>query len=379
MKTIKVTTQEVLDKCLALRKKVFVQEQGVDESIEADYLDTLDNPNVQHFAYTLADHYVIATCRVKHISSNTIQIGRFAVDMRVRNIGIGSRFLRQVENYYYDLKVESIFVHAQISAMNFYQSLGYKTQGQPYLEANIEHINMSKSLFQDFYSRFSLIYSDIFPLKGAKKEFIESFIQDKEELLDIGCATGDVLALIKEHNKNALGIDINSKMISIAKQKGLEAVELDMRFIDMFDEQFDGIINIGNTLVHLKSTEDIQQFFHNTYACLKPQGECLIQILNYDFIYKHKITQLPKLTSKDRSSSLERSLILKENVKFQTLLNINNHKYTSTVNLIPLKPQELFDFAIKAGLEIKECYGDFNKSEFDDLSENLIVILKKSS
>jgi predicted GNAT family N-acyltransferase len=39
-----------------------------------------------------------------------------------------------------------IVLHAQKYLENFYKKLGYRVKGKPFLEANIEHIEMEKTI-----------------------------------------------------------------------------------------------------------------------------------------------------------------------------------------------------------------------------------------
>ena len=70
-------------------------------------------------------------------------------------------------------------------------------------------------------------------------------------------------------------------------------VKRPMRKNDFQEKQFDTVLCFGNTLVHLLTTNLIQQMLNGVNAILKPGGMFLMQILNYDYILNEHISELP--------------------------------------------------------------------------------------
>ncbi len=127
-------------KCLQIRKSVFVEEQHVPEEIEADEHDA----SAYHYLVLLNENSnrqtPIATARWR-ITDKGIKIERFAVLKPYRNNGIGSNILQQVLNDIKPLNKE-IYLHAQESAVNFYQKHNFIIIDEPFYEANIKHFKM---------------------------------------------------------------------------------------------------------------------------------------------------------------------------------------------------------------------------------------------
>lgn len=123
-----------------LRTAVFVTEQGIPAEIEADALDA----TARHAVVYNRLGQAIATGRLLQEAPGVGRIGRLAVDRSVR----GTRWGRMV----LDALVEAarvrgdreVQLHAQSSAEGFYRRAGFAVVGEPYEEAGIAHIVMTR-------------------------------------------------------------------------------------------------------------------------------------------------------------------------------------------------------------------------------------------
>ncbi|CAM4216773.1 GNAT family N-acetyltransferase [Erysipelothrix inopinata] len=140
----RVTTQEQLQQCLDIRKKVFVQEQHVDISIEVDQYDVIDSEEVKH---VIAVYQGSAVGTLRYFKEGKrYKVGRVAVLSTHRGLDIGTKMLNYVEKQALNNGIEEIYLGAQCRSMKFYLRNGYEAYGDVYEEANIEHQYMKKSL-----------------------------------------------------------------------------------------------------------------------------------------------------------------------------------------------------------------------------------------
>lgn len=124
----------------ALRVRVFCEEQGVSR---AEELDGLDQESLHLIA---ADESgVVATCRLR-FPGEACKLERMAVEARLRGRGAGARLLEGAEEAAREHGAGTVVLHAQRRAEPFYASHGYAAEGEPFLEAEIEHVRMTKSL-----------------------------------------------------------------------------------------------------------------------------------------------------------------------------------------------------------------------------------------
>ena len=123
--------------CRALRRTVFIEEQGVSE---ADEVDDRDGEAI-HLLATVAGRPV-GSARLL-IEGDTGKIGRVCVLAEARGEGIGAALIRAaVANLASMPGVSRAKLGAQVHALGFYERLGFVAVGPVYLDAGIEHRDM---------------------------------------------------------------------------------------------------------------------------------------------------------------------------------------------------------------------------------------------
>jgi SAM-dependent methyltransferase len=95
-------------------------------------------------------------------------------------------------------------------------------------------------------------------------------------LLDAGCGTGEHALLAAQHGARALGIDISSRAIEIARRKATERrIDASFRVFDALnlqtlEESFDTIVDSG--LFHVFDDAARTQYVAALHAALRPGG-----------------------------------------------------------------------------------------------------------
>ena len=121
----------------SIRKRVFIEEQGVPAEMEIDEFDL----NALH-ALAYADSECIGTARLVTLSGSIGRIGRMAVLPKHRGHGIGKQLLGALLKACQSQGIKQIELHAQVKVIPFYQQFGFITQGDVYDEAGIPHRDM---------------------------------------------------------------------------------------------------------------------------------------------------------------------------------------------------------------------------------------------
>lgn len=130
------TTQDVKT-CLALRKIVFIDEQGV--SIE-DEIDGLDDQAIHLLAKV--NGRPVGTARLL-IDGETGKIGRVCVLQDARGLGLGAALIcAGVDELRKNNQVRQVKLGAQVHALGFYEKLGFHPVGDVYDDAGIPHRDM---------------------------------------------------------------------------------------------------------------------------------------------------------------------------------------------------------------------------------------------
>lgn len=120
-----------------IRYRVFVIEQQVPIEEEWDGLD----PDCLHFL-ARQDERVLGTARLLPDG----HIGRVAVLAEARGLGVGVALMRATIEAARQRGHWSVELAAQTHALGFYEALGFRAEGDIFLDAGIPHRNMTLSL-----------------------------------------------------------------------------------------------------------------------------------------------------------------------------------------------------------------------------------------
>jgi len=132
------------DDAFAVRKAVFVDEQGVDEELEWDEHDDPDAEAVHFVASRGGD--AVGAARLREYEPGVGKVERVAVLESARGEGWGRRLMEALEAEARERGFDSLLLHGQTTAEGFYRGLGYETTSDEFDEAGIPHVEMRKSL-----------------------------------------------------------------------------------------------------------------------------------------------------------------------------------------------------------------------------------------
>jgi YbgC/YbaW family acyl-CoA thioester hydrolase len=129
-----------------LRRAVFLAEQGIPESMEWDAADAtaLHAVALNRLGSAVATGRLLAC--VGDPATTPARIGRMAVHRMLRGTGVGQRLLETLSGHAHARGHREVLLHAQTSAQGFYTRCGYRTVGECFMEAGIEHIDMMRAL-----------------------------------------------------------------------------------------------------------------------------------------------------------------------------------------------------------------------------------------
>jgi predicted GNAT family N-acyltransferase len=137
-----VRTVDEMAEALAIRRAVFIEEQGVPESEEIDEHDG-DPASVTSALHVLAriGGRAVGTGRLllDYPAGTNAHIGRVAVLLEERRGGVGRAVMRALEGEARQRGFAGITLAAQLQAIPFYELLGYVVRGDVFLDAGIEH------------------------------------------------------------------------------------------------------------------------------------------------------------------------------------------------------------------------------------------------
>ena len=129
-----LSTKEVYE-MLKVRSEIFIVEQKMN-CLDMDYIDY----NSLH-CFIEENGKILAYLRAYKTENNSVKIGR--VLTTTHGIGLGKELMQKsitkIKKYFGCEKIE---LHSQITAVGFYEKIGFKTVGEKFLEENVWHVLM---------------------------------------------------------------------------------------------------------------------------------------------------------------------------------------------------------------------------------------------
>ncbi len=235
------------------------------------------------------------------------------------------------------------------------------------------------------------VYEHVFPLSEEKTRCaLNCLVASPAQVLDIGCATGQLAMELAARSHQVTGVDLNEAMIERARRDAEQARNnarffvADMRNLgEMFiPESFDLILCTGNTLVHLNSRSEFSAFCRTLVRLLTPEGRILIQILNYDRIALNRPETLSTIENEEvRFRRFYSYDSFPHAIRFSTELLIKSNRTThhDSVNLLPIRPSDLLDGLKGAGVTTTRIFSSFSKAHFTPSSEACVVLGSRAS
>ena len=141
MKIIIANDQKTFFEAMRIRGRVFVDEQHVPSSIEIDDLDK----TCLHVLLIDDNQTPKAVLRLIE-TEDYYKVGRVAVLKEDRHQGYGKAIMLGIEKLDAVKKKGQLRLDAQMTAAGFYEAIGYRLEGEPFLEANIWHRHAIKNI-----------------------------------------------------------------------------------------------------------------------------------------------------------------------------------------------------------------------------------------
>lgn len=143
MKSKKIMNEEELKIAFAIRKDIFVKEQGVPLDDEFDQYDKL-NGDCEHILV----HYneqPVGTGRIRFVDG-VGKLERICILESFRKFGLGKNIIKALEEIAEEQGASQVKLHGQTHAEGFYKKLGYRTSSDVFIEDGIPHILMLKEI-----------------------------------------------------------------------------------------------------------------------------------------------------------------------------------------------------------------------------------------
>ena len=243
--------------------------------------------------------------------------------------------------------------------------------------------------YEDFIEKYDSLISWENRARRESNFFKELFLKYKiKTVLDCACGTGQHVIMFNQMGYRSKGSDLSPAMIKKAKINAKKyRVKTTFKIADFrklseaFNEKFDAIICIGNSLPHLLTDEDLIKSLNEMYNLLKEKGILIIQQRNYDLLVGKKKRFFPVSIRADEVFFYVLDYFPNKvvfNVVNLELKPVNFKVYSTEYN--PLKKAHLNKLIQKSGFKNLRWFGDYKFKKFDINNDgDVIVVCEKAS
>jgi SAM-dependent methyltransferase len=242
-----------------------------------------------------------------------------------------------------------------------------------------------------FYADLSEAYDALFPVSDAQREMFD-WIRGMGEIrrvADAGCGSGAQLLHFATAGVSCTGFDPDPALVALARQKLAPFPDARAEIggfadtVRLVSPAVDLLLCLGNSLVHVPQ-EEAARFLSDAASVLSAGGWLLLQILNYERLFREGITDLPLMRAEEGSVEFRRRYVWEgqREIRFRTSLRIAGGDgprfFRNDIPLYPIYPDELWEMLSAAGFSPIRYHGDFARSEFTLDSEALVCLARKS-
>lgn len=223
--------------------------------------------------------------------------------------------------------------------------------------------------------------------------FITGLLAGNESpsLLDLGCGTGEHLALLSKEGIRCTGVDSSEEMIAAARERsprGIDFIRSDMTDI-AFENAFDMIISLFGSFNYLINDIDIESTLVKVRRAMKAGGTGVFEIWNSPPIRKIREKEIGPVSTTTHDGAVirrERGFKLRDDA-FKSVVEVN-YRYTiqdggaiKTLRdrhiMRPLTAGEAMGFLERAGFTVKNVYANFLSEPYQENSNRMVIVFAR--
>ena len=129
---------ESQDEILSVRNRVF----AIEQHISVEQLTAKQDFDAHHIIVRNSNFEVIACGRITPHG----RIGKIAVTLPYRNLGIGTKLLKMLIQKGRDNNIHALYLNAELDNKNFYQLQKFSSAGPVFMKHGIPHIRLARKL-----------------------------------------------------------------------------------------------------------------------------------------------------------------------------------------------------------------------------------------
>jgi SAM-dependent methyltransferase len=218
-------------------------------------------------------------------------------------------------------------------------------------------------------------------------------------VLELGCGTGRILLPVARAGASVTGLDISAYMLDRCRskleqdssevQERVTLVQANMAGFEL-DQKFDLAISVFRAIQHVVDVDEQLALFQSVRRHLKPGGRLVFDVFqpNWDYLVNPPSDnevedvaefELPdgrRLRRTHRMLKVHRSDQCSEVELIYYITDADGHT-ERTVQAFPMRfffRWEMEHLLARCGFEVKQIYGNFDKSPLEDKSPEMIFV-----
>ncbi len=247
--------------------------------------------------------------------------------------------------------------------------------------------------YNDTVTRFyDAVYESMIHLKSGQEFYLEEIKNTNGAVLEAGVGTGRIFVPALEAGADIYGIDYSENMLQRLKEKitpenYYRLSQNDIRDFSL-DKKFQLVISPFRVFQHLLTVEDQLKTLNCIYEQLEPGGRLIFDVFNPDF--RRMINPAENVLEFDGEyepcQSLKRYCTVKYDYTQQQMdlqfvfVWVENGIVKTDTFSTPLRyyfRYELENLIGRTKFKLEKIYGNFNRSELNEKSNDFIVVCRK--
>jgi ubiquinone/menaquinone biosynthesis C-methylase UbiE len=245
-----------------------------------------------------------------------------------------------------------------------------------------------------FYDKFAGKYDSMISDKRYTREmpFFNTIFRkhNVRSILDCSCGTGRHAVMFSSRGLDVTGSDVSAEMLKEARRNAALAgakvrfVRADFKRLGgAFDERFDCVVSLGNSLNHELAEKGMLSALRSMYGVLRRNGVVVVQIRNLSMSVKEKKRIFPIHFHKEPNGDRKLFIYVLDFHKTKVTFNVVSFlefkgKPSFDVNSVDYRivsAERLGSLMRAAGFKGLKAYGDFEFTRFNkERNGDLIVI-----
>jgi len=208
-----------------------------------------------------------------------------------------------------------------------------------------------------------------------------------KDVLDIGCGSGEHVEALCRESYRAEGTDASQAMIEVARRRfpNRSFYRGDMRSFQS-DRIYDAAMCLFGTFNYILDDGDIARTFRSTSSLLRPGGLLILEVWNSRPLLEigskgiSPVVQVQsggKKITRDRGFTLLRSQPALVEVNY--LYTVNGREMRDRHHMRVFSPDEIRNFAERAGFRIEALDGDLKGTPFSPLGARITLRLRSDA